>query len=145
MGKAYNITHFIYQARNDGSQNGRIANYELYFSNSPTSWKTTPDLKGSFVNNGSEQAVALSKTTSARYFMLVALSEVNGNAWASAAELSIRALSNDAVSMKSIRNNPQFNIIYDIQGKLIANADESTLQALPQGMYIINRQKILVK
>ena len=145
MGKAYNITHFIYQARNDGSQNGRIANYELYFSNSPTSWKTTPDLKGSFVNNGSEQAVALSKTTSARYFKLVALSEVNGNAWASAAELSIRALSNDAVSMKSIRNNPKFNIIYDIQGKLIANADESTLQALPQGMYIINRQKILVK
>ena len=91
MGKAYNITHFIYQARNDGSQNGRIANYEIYFSNSPTLWKTTPDLKGTFANNGSEQAVALSKTTSARYFKLTALSEVNGNAWASAAELSIHA------------------------------------------------------
>lgn len=145
MGKAYNITHFIYQARNDGSQNGRIANYEIYFSNSPTSWKTTPDLKGTFANNGSEQAVALSKTTSARYFKLTALSEVNGNAWASAAELSIRALSNEAVSINDIKTDTPTNIIYDMQGKQIAYNDGETLSNLPQGLYIINRQKVLVK
>lgn len=148
MRKAYNITHFLYQGRNDGSQNGRVANYELYFSNSPTSWSTTPDAKGTFANNGSEQEVKLSKMTKARYFKFVALSEVNGNKWASAAELGIRALSDAVVSIDRIPTDNAFHgvTVYDLNGKLIAYTDKTpTLSALPQGLYIVNGQKVLIK
>ena len=147
MRKSYNITHFLYQGRNDGSQNGRVANYELYFSDSPTSWKTTPDAKGTFANSGSEQEVKLSKTTKARYFKFVALSEVNGNKWASAAELGIRAISDAVASIDGIPVNAANNFtVYDLNGKIIANADKMpSYSTLPQGLYIVNGQKVLIK
>ena len=89
MGKTYRITAFQYQGRSDGS-NGRIRNYSLYFSNSPSRWGT-PAAQGSFDNTSDEQSVVLATPVEARYFRLIARSEVNGNAWTSAAELGITA------------------------------------------------------
>ena len=89
MGKTYRINAFIYQGRIDGS-NGRVRAYSVYFSNSPTVWGA-PSAEGNFDNTSDEQSVALSAPVEARYFRLIARSEVGGNAWTSAAELGISA------------------------------------------------------
>ena len=85
----YTIENFFYQGRNDGS-NGRINRYELYFSNDPTDWGKAA-ASGRFSDNSNLQAVTISSKPTARFFKLVALSEVEGRAWASAAEVGIEA------------------------------------------------------
>jgi beta-galactosidase len=80
------ILEFIYQGRQE-LPNGRIKNYELYFSLDNNNW-TTP-LKGSFANTPEAQSVKLATALSARYFKLRALSEVENRDWTSVAELSV--------------------------------------------------------
>ena len=148
MRKQYNVTHFLYQGRNDGNQNGRIAKYEVYFSDSPTSWSTVPDAKGTFSNTGAEQAVKLTKMVKARYFKLVALSEVNNNIWASAAELGIRAVSDEALDINAVSIIPTADryLVYDLNGKLIADTSQRpSFDHFRKGIYIVNGQKRLVK
>ncbi|MDR0505290.1 MAG: discoidin domain-containing protein [Dysgonamonadaceae bacterium] len=87
MIKPYKVTEFIYQGRKDG-ENGRIKDYEVYFSNDLSAWGS-PAARGQFVNTPNPQKVAIASKPEVRYFRLVAKSEVNGNAWASAAELGI--------------------------------------------------------
>ncbi len=89
MGTTYEVTAFVYEGRGDMS-NGRVKEYEVYFSNDPTIWGT-PAATGSFNNAAGEQVVELAAPLKARYFRLIARSEVNGNAWTSAAELGIHA------------------------------------------------------
>ena len=84
----YKIEAFTYLPRMDGS-NGRIKNYEIYFSNDSKTWDTK--VSGQFQNNSSLQTVSISNETRARFFKLVPKSEVDGKAWASAAELGIEA------------------------------------------------------
>lgn len=90
MSKTYKVGEFTYTARKDGS-NGRIKDYKLYMSNNPSQWGA-PVAEGSFANNANVQHVKLSARPQARYFKLIALFEVDGRAWASAAELSILAI-----------------------------------------------------
>lgn len=87
MGKELDLTAFTYKARNDASQNGRIKNYELYMSNDTANWGEAV-ATGTFQNTGDVQTVTLNNVK-ARYFKLVATSEVNGKAWTSAAELDV--------------------------------------------------------
>lgn len=87
MHDTYNVTGFIYEGRGDMS-NGRVKNYELYFGNNPEIWGA-PVAVGSFKDVAGEQVVEFAAPVTARYFKLIALSEVNNNAWSSAAELSI--------------------------------------------------------
>ena len=89
MDQHYRVEAFVYQGRKDG-ENGRIKDYEIYFSNNPTQWGS-PAARGQFTNTSNPQRVVLPVKPEARYFKLVAKSEVNGKAWASAAELSIEA------------------------------------------------------
>ncbi len=103
MGKRYDLSEFIYQGRSDGS-NGRIKGYELYFGDSPTCWGA-PAVIGEFSNTPDPQIVLLPSGTQGRYFKLVATSEVNGKAWASAAELSVTAI---AVLPESTAEFPVF-------------------------------------
>lgn len=89
MINTYQVESFIYLPRKDGD-NGRIKNYEIYFSNDPTEWGRAA-ASGQFTNTMNQQVVNISSKPEARFFKLVAKSEVNGRAWASAAELSIEA------------------------------------------------------
>ena len=89
MGKTYAVNEFIYQPRT-GSSNGRIKRYEVYFSDSAVNWGA-PAASGELDNSAEPQAIALPDGCRGRYFKLIALSEVNGKAWASAGELSITA------------------------------------------------------
>jgi photosystem II stability/assembly factor-like uncharacterized protein len=87
LGDRYKLSKFTYLPRQDG-ENGRIKNYELYVSEDTLDWGV-PVKTGLFVNTAAPQTVILDSIKTGRYFRLVARSEVNGNAWTSAAEFSL--------------------------------------------------------
>jgi photosystem II stability/assembly factor-like uncharacterized protein len=85
LGDEYRLSSFTYLNRQD-SENGRIKNYELYISNDKEEWGSAIK-NGEFVNTGAPQSVVFEEPVVGRYMRLRALSEINGNPWASAAEL----------------------------------------------------------
>ncbi|HAY71718.1 MAG TPA: hypothetical protein DCX89_07480 [Saprospirales bacterium] len=87
LGEIYRISEFTYLPRQDG-ENGRIKNYKLYISNQSNQWGLTT-ATGNFTNTAAPQKIELNPPVVGRYLKLVAVSEVNGNPWASAAELSV--------------------------------------------------------
>jgi photosystem II stability/assembly factor-like uncharacterized protein len=87
MGETYKFYKFIYLNRQDG-QNGRIKDYELYISEDTLNWGEALSI-GEFVNTAAPQTLVFGSPVIGRYFRLLALSEVNGNAWSSAAEFSL--------------------------------------------------------
>lgn len=89
MGQTYRVDEFVYQGRKDGS-NGRIKEYEIYFSNSPVVWGS-PSATGLFSDTPDPQHVKIISNPSARYFKLIAKSEINNKAWTAVAELGIEA------------------------------------------------------
>lgn len=86
MGQSYELEGFKYLPR-QASTHGRIKKYEFYISNSPTTWGT-PIKIGEFDSTDTEKVVAFPKYTG-RYIRMVALSEVNAQAYATIAELSV--------------------------------------------------------
>jgi len=88
LGISYQVHKFTYLTRQDGSSNGRIKDYELYISESTSDWGTAVKT-GSFISTSAPQTITLTTPKNGRYFRLKALSEVNGNPWASAAEFSL--------------------------------------------------------
>lgn len=87
LGETYRIYQFTYLTRQDG-ENGRIKAYELYISEDPQAWGD-PVATGQWENTSAPQTIELGSGVVGKYFRLLALSEVNGNAWASAAEFSM--------------------------------------------------------
>ncbi len=87
MGQEYNMHRFTYLPRQTGT-NGRIKNYELYVSKDRFNWGAAVKT-GSFENSAAPQTITFATPVTGRYFKLKALSEVNGNPWASVAELSV--------------------------------------------------------
>ncbi|RMA57756.1 discoidin domain-containing protein [Ulvibacter antarcticus] len=86
LGSAKVIKAFRYLPRQSGS-NGRIANYEIYITNNTGNYGTAV-ATGTWPNSSAEELVTFTPKEG-RYVRLRALSEVNGNNWASAAELNI--------------------------------------------------------
>ena len=84
------VDQFLYTPRD--SENGRIKDYELYFSRNGKDWELVK--KASFVNSSGTQIVSLGKPVTARYFKFVALSEIYGRPWASVAELNVNVVKN---------------------------------------------------
>ena len=122
MSSSLEIDKFIYQPRN--SENGRIKDYELYFSKDGKNWDNKT--KGHFENSSSAQFVTLEKPTVARYFKLIALSEIYGRDWASAAELNVNAVRN--LSGASEERQKVVYVDSDADGsmKLAADGDINT-------------------
>jgi hypothetical protein len=87
LGRTFTIYEFTYLNRQDG-ENGRIKAYELYISEDSLDWGV-PVKTGEFINTGAPQTIVFDTAKVGHYFRLVALSEVNGNPWASAAEFSM--------------------------------------------------------
>ena len=87
LGDQYKVFKFIYLNRQDG-ENGRIKEYELYISEDVSNWGE-PISVSEFENTAAPQTITLESPSNGRYFRLLALSEVNGNDWASAAEFSL--------------------------------------------------------
>ena len=89
-GKQKVIKGFTYLARQDGSLNGCIKDYEIYVSNDNKTWGE-PILKGHFEKTAKLQKVMLNKPVKARYFRLRALNEQNGQDYASGSEFTMIA------------------------------------------------------
>ena len=84
------IKGFSYLARQDGSLNGCVKDYEIYVSNDKENWGA-PVAKGQFKNTADLQRVMFDKPVKARYLRFRALSEQHGEDYASGAEFSIIA------------------------------------------------------
>lgn len=87
LGGTYTVTGLKYLPRNDGYENGFIADYNVYLSTDGSTWGS-PVASGTFPNNPSEKTISFTGT-SASFIRLVATSEVNGNPWTSAAEINV--------------------------------------------------------
>lgn len=86
LGKSYNLSQLIYYPRTDGA-NGRIKKYEIYVSDDKNNWGT-PVKADSLTNTSGPSTLKFAEKVG-RYVKLVALSEVNGNAWTTAAEIKL--------------------------------------------------------
>ena len=87
-GKQKVIKGFTYLARQDGSLNGCIKDYEIYVSNDNKAWGE-PVAKGSFEKTAKLQKVMFGKPVKARYVRLRALNEQSGQDYASGAEFTL--------------------------------------------------------
>jgi trimeric autotransporter adhesin len=88
LGASYSIVKFKYMPRQDGSANGRVKDYEIYISSNSNNWGTAV-ATGTFANDGTEKIVSFPAAVSGRYLRFRALNEVNGNPWATAAEINL--------------------------------------------------------
>ncbi|MFC6704560.1 beta-N-acetylglucosaminidase domain-containing protein [Flexivirga alba] len=89
LGASRSVCGVRYLPRQDGNPNGRIGKYEVYTSTDGKSWGD-PVASGTFANTASEKWIPFSEKA-ARYVKLVAVTEVSGNPWTSAAEVSVDA------------------------------------------------------
>lgn len=87
-GKQKVIKGFTYLARQDGSLNGCIKDYEIYVSNDNKTWGE-PVAKGSFEKIAKLQKVMFGKPVKARFVRLRALNEQSGQDYASGAEFTL--------------------------------------------------------
>ncbi len=85
--KSLTIAGITYLPRQD-MQNGRIAKYAVYVSADAANWGE-PIVSGTWPNTKGLQRLHFETPQQARYVKLVAESEVNGNVWASAAEMEV--------------------------------------------------------
>lgn len=88
LGKSREIRGFRYLARQDNGWNGAFAKTEFAVSDSPDEF-SDPVATVTFDKQRTPQAVDLKKPASGRYVRVRILAEVNGGAWASAAELGV--------------------------------------------------------
>lgn len=79
----------VYALPRQTGTNGRIAGYEVYVSTDGTTWGAAV-ATGTWANSATEQSACFTAKTG-RYVRLRALSEVNGGAWTSLAELNVSA------------------------------------------------------
>ncbi|MFJ4677469.1 TIM-barrel domain-containing protein [Kitasatospora sp. NPDC088783] len=87
LGARYSVDGLGYLPRQDGGVNGRIGSYEVYVSDSTTSWGT-PVATGSFADTAALKSVKFT-AKSGRYLRLRALTEAgNRGPWTSAAEIT---------------------------------------------------------
>ncbi|HEY5344855.1 MAG TPA: discoidin domain-containing protein [Verrucomicrobiae bacterium] len=84
---AATIKGFTYLPRQDDSDHGDIKGYEFYVSNDGQNFGQ-PVAHGEFENSKELKTVAFAPTA-ARFIKLKALSEVNDEAWTSAAEIGV--------------------------------------------------------
>ena len=121
MASLLEIDQFIYQPRD--SENGRIKAYQLCFSKDGKNWEE--QTSGEFANTSSVQTVKLSKPVTARYFKFIALSEVYGRKWASAAELNVHVIKNLSGNTSSVKQRIIF-VDSDAENSMKLAADDNT-------------------
>lgn len=86
--KESTVAGFRYLPRQDGNTNGRIANFEFYVTNDLANWGTS-EVSGKFSSGAGWKEAMFAQPVQGRYVKFVALSEINGNYYASAAEIAL--------------------------------------------------------
>ncbi len=88
LGHEQSIGGFRYLPRQDGGVNGRVKKYEFWVSSDGQTW-TGPVAAGEFANTADPSSVKLKPSVKGRFFKFVALSEVNGQPYTTAAEIDV--------------------------------------------------------
>ena len=88
LGATYHVSGFRYLARQDGGWNGAFAKTEFYVGNSPTDFGS-PAAQVTFTKDRKAQSAKCGKPVRGRYLKVRVLSEVNGGAWGSAADIGV--------------------------------------------------------
>ncbi len=91
FGQTLTVAAVLALPRQGGNSNGRVKDYEIYVSADGKEWGT-PVAKGTWPNNGNEQTAKFEKPATGRYLKFVALSEVEGQKFASLAELDVQVV-----------------------------------------------------
>ena len=138
MATNYNVTAITYLARQDGNQNGMVKAYEIYLSTDGNTWGSAA-ATGNFQNITAQQTAKLNTATIARYIKFIAKSEVNGNAWTSAAEIGVEALDETTAINTLQKQNSDSKYVYDLQG----HRHDASQASLPPGVYIAQGRKIV--
>lgn len=139
MVKSYKVTAFTYLTRQDGNQNGMVKAYEVYLSEDNQTWGSAV-VSSEFKNTTALQVAQLNTPKTGRYLKFVAKSEINNNAWTSAAEIGIQAESDISgiINMPSA-TNAQPTAYYDMQGRRMTGHTANW----PHGIYIYNGRKVI--
>lgn len=87
LAASYQVDGFKYLPRQDGSPNGTIAGYNFSVSTDGSTWGAAV-AAGTFAANTAEKTVRFLPKIG-QYVRLIATSEINGNPWASAAEINV--------------------------------------------------------
>jgi F5/8 type C domain len=87
LGASSSVDGFIYLPRQDGQKGGTILTYEFYVSPDGTTWGTAV-AKGTWAKDTTAKTVRFTAKTG-RYVRLVGLTEIMGDPYTSAAELTI--------------------------------------------------------
>lgn len=87
LGDLYVVGGFQYLPRQDRNINGTVADYSIYVSKDRITWGEAV-ATGTFAGDTTEKEVTFTGK-SGSYVRFVALTEVNGNPWTSAAEINI--------------------------------------------------------
>jgi beta-galactosidase len=138
MATNYNVTAITYLARQDGNQNGMVKAYEIYLSTDGNTWGSAVST-GNFQNTTALQIAKLSSATTARYIKFVAKSEMNGNAWTSAAEIGIEAADETTAINTVKRQNQDSKYMYDLQGR----RHDASQAVLSHGIYVTQGRKVM--
>jgi hypothetical protein len=88
LGAVYEIRGFRYLARQDSGWNGTFAETEFFVSESQQEFRE-PVARATFEKTRTPQHADCAKSVRGRYVCVRVLSEVNGNPWASAAEIGV--------------------------------------------------------
>ena len=107
LGSAYSIDGFHYLPRQDQSENGQINKYQFYVSVNGKDWGA-PVAEGKFANDKTEKSILFTPKVG-QFIRLEELNEVNGNPWASAAEINVEGQC-EVPYIKII--NPDNNAVY---------------------------------
>ena len=136
MTNTYKVTAFTYLARQDGNQNGMVKAYEVYLSTDGKTWGNAV-ATGEFKNTTSLQVAKLKTPKVARYLKFVAKSEINGNAWTSAAEIGIQAEA-DVTAIQSTETSyvPRSQGYYDLHGRRVKHPTK--------GIYLSQGKKVIL-
>jgi beta-galactosidase len=92
-GRPLEISGLLYTARTDG-ENGHVKDYEVYASDDGKEWNS-PVVTGSFDRDADASTIQFPNPIKARYLKFVVLSEQEGRAFASVAELEVIQASHD--------------------------------------------------
>jgi hypothetical protein len=86
LGASYDLSGLTYLPRQDSSQNGTVAAFDVYVSSDGVSWGS-PVGSGAFGADKPENRFGF--TATGRYLRFVANGEINANPWTSMAELNV--------------------------------------------------------
>ena len=138
MARTYQVTAITYLTRQDDNQNGMVKAYEVYLSTDGKTWGTAA-VSGNFTNTKNLQVAKLKTAKAARYMKFVAKSEINGNAWTSAAEINIQGtvIPTGLSPVTTSPANRQTAYAYDLQGRKASNT--------AKGILIQSGKKVAVK